>query len=164
MLELDPNKRISAKEALEHSYFKEEPFMCDPKDLPKIEKDSHEFQSRQNKKQQQQMHNQNPQNRDMAVGKHGYGHHQHSAQNANPNYYSKQSHDTKFKIEETRINNPSSEVLKINQTSFSRLESLIPNSNAGNSENTFLNTKRQVEGSLEGPAESYKKQKTSAEK
>lgn len=34
MLQLDPNKRPSAKEALEHPFFQEEPKACEPKDLP----------------------------------------------------------------------------------------------------------------------------------
>jgi hypothetical protein len=32
MLELNPKKRISASEALNHKYFKEEPKMCEPKE------------------------------------------------------------------------------------------------------------------------------------
>jgi serine/threonine protein kinase len=32
MLELDPSKRITAKEALEHEYFREEPLQCKPEE------------------------------------------------------------------------------------------------------------------------------------
>lgn len=34
MLQLNPNKRPSAEEALNHAYFSEEPLACEPKDLP----------------------------------------------------------------------------------------------------------------------------------
>ena len=37
MLEYDPSKRISCKEALNHPYFTEEPLPCDISELPKIE-------------------------------------------------------------------------------------------------------------------------------
>jgi len=49
MLELDPSKRITAKQVLDHKYFKESPTMCHPKDLPRLDKDSHEYQSRMNR-------------------------------------------------------------------------------------------------------------------
>ncbi len=32
MLELDPSKRITAKQVLEHKYFSEQPSMCAPKE------------------------------------------------------------------------------------------------------------------------------------
>lgn len=43
MLELDPNKRISASEALKHPYFLKFPNACDPKELELLGGDSHEF-------------------------------------------------------------------------------------------------------------------------
>lgn len=44
-LTLDPNKRISAKDALDSDYFWEDPLPCKPSELPKYEP-SHEFQTR----------------------------------------------------------------------------------------------------------------------
>jgi serine/threonine protein kinase len=137
MLELDPNKRITAFEALNHSYFKQEPIPCDPKDLPKIDKDSHEFQSRQNKKQQFQN-----QKGEMIVAKHGY-----NVQN-NANYYHKNNlGEPKIKIEENKIfsiqeNSQSSE------TSNTRLRALlvsnVSSNVAGNSGNNFNNQNEQI--------------------
>lgn len=46
MLSLDPSKRISAKEALEHEYFKTEPLMCRNEELPRFENESHEYRMR----------------------------------------------------------------------------------------------------------------------
>jgi len=40
MLTLDPKKRITAKEALDHDYFWEEPLPCDPEQLPKFDIES----------------------------------------------------------------------------------------------------------------------------
>ena len=37
MLEFNPTRRISAKDALQHPYFTEEPLPCEPSDLPKID-------------------------------------------------------------------------------------------------------------------------------
>ena len=51
MLILDPSKRITVKEALEHNFFKNEPLMCQPEELPIIGEDSHEYQSRKDYKQ-----------------------------------------------------------------------------------------------------------------
>lgn len=47
MLELHPDKRISCNEALRHPFFHAEPRACDLEDMPKIEKDCHEFNIRQ---------------------------------------------------------------------------------------------------------------------
>ena len=44
-LTLDPNQRISAKDALDSDYFWEDPLPCKPSELPKYEP-SHEFQTR----------------------------------------------------------------------------------------------------------------------
>lgn len=47
MIVLDPNKRISIKDALNHTYFiSNEPPMCKEDEIPKIEKESHEFQAK----------------------------------------------------------------------------------------------------------------------
>lgn len=47
MLELHPGKRISCNEAIRHPFFHAEPKACELKDMPKIEKDCHEFNIRQ---------------------------------------------------------------------------------------------------------------------
>ena len=44
MLVLDPSKRITAKEALEHSYFTTEPLPCKPEQLPSFKGDAHEYE------------------------------------------------------------------------------------------------------------------------
>jgi cyclin-dependent kinase 12/13 len=46
MLELNPNKRISVEEALNHPYFLQEPSMCTEDDLPKVQEDVHELGTR----------------------------------------------------------------------------------------------------------------------
>ncbi|KAJ4767392.1 Cyclin dependent kinase C [Rhynchospora pubera] len=53
MLTLDPENRISAKDALDAEYFWTEPLPCDPKSLPKYES-SHEFQTKKKRQQQRQ--------------------------------------------------------------------------------------------------------------
>ena len=47
-LTLDPEKRVTARDALDSDYFWEEPLPCKPGDLPKYEP-SHEFQTRKRK-------------------------------------------------------------------------------------------------------------------
>lgn len=42
LLTLDPSKRLSADEALEHPYFITEPLPCEPDELPKITVELHE--------------------------------------------------------------------------------------------------------------------------
>jgi serine/threonine protein kinase len=42
-LKTNPKLRISASEALNHSFFKEEPLACLPSELPKIEGELHEM-------------------------------------------------------------------------------------------------------------------------
>ncbi|KAM7262282.1 hypothetical protein ACFE04_021359 [Oxalis oulophora] len=53
LLELDPSKRISAKDALDADYFWTEPLPSDPKSLPKYES-SHEYQTKRARQQQRQ--------------------------------------------------------------------------------------------------------------
>ncbi|KAJ1686940.1 hypothetical protein LUZ63_018330 [Rhynchospora breviuscula] len=53
MLTLNPENRISAKDALDAEYFWTEPLPCDPKSLPKYES-SHEFQTKKKRQQQRQ--------------------------------------------------------------------------------------------------------------
>lgn len=43
MLTINPDDRITAKEALEHQYFKSDPLPCELSEMPKIEKDCHAF-------------------------------------------------------------------------------------------------------------------------
>ena len=51
MLSLDPTKRISAEDALNHAYFATEPLPCEPDEIPRIEGESHELTVRQERKQ-----------------------------------------------------------------------------------------------------------------
>ncbi|KAJ3707684.1 hypothetical protein LUZ61_011389 [Rhynchospora tenuis] len=53
MLTLDPENRISAKDALDAEYFWTDPLPCDPKSLPTYES-SHEFQTKRKRQQQRQ--------------------------------------------------------------------------------------------------------------
>ncbi len=44
LLTLNPDKRITAEEALKHPYFRTAPLPCTPDNLPKIQTETHEFQ------------------------------------------------------------------------------------------------------------------------
>lgn len=46
LLRLDPNKRLSATDALAHAWFKEEPLPCRKDELPKFRESTHEFQAK----------------------------------------------------------------------------------------------------------------------
>lgn len=46
LLTLDPKKRISASDALDHEYFWSHPLPCKPEELPKVEISSHEYQAK----------------------------------------------------------------------------------------------------------------------
>lgn len=50
MLILDPEQRLTAKQALDHRYFKEEPLACEPINLPKLQEDFHEYSVKQEKR------------------------------------------------------------------------------------------------------------------
>ncbi len=50
LLELNPKDRISAEEALNHQFFKVEPEMCKPEDLPKLD-ELHEYQTDRERKE-----------------------------------------------------------------------------------------------------------------
>ena len=57
-LVLNPAKRLSAYEALNHRYFSELPNACDISEIPKIEKECHEYNIRQelaSRKRKQQL-------------------------------------------------------------------------------------------------------------
>ena len=43
LLILNPEKRITAKDALEHEYFRVHPLPCSPSDLPKLPDDTHDY-------------------------------------------------------------------------------------------------------------------------
>ena len=59
MLELDPKKRITIDEALNHPFFTEhKPDMCTAKEMPKLDKDYHEYEySKNHKKMKEQGQN-----------------------------------------------------------------------------------------------------------
>lgn len=172
MLELDPSKRITADEALKHKYFNEEPIMCEPRDLPRIEKDSHEFQSRMDRAQNRQQGKvvQNAPNNDMMISKGNYN-------NQNPNYYNKNQNEAKIKIEENKtssnvnlgnnINTEGPAQGNFNFSISSNLKALVTTttattSNTGEVNNTMLHNKRQMESTLEEENSiSYKKQRFS---
>jgi cyclin-dependent kinase 12/13 len=42
LLKWNPSKRLKARQALDHPYFKEEPLPCEPNQLPYIEGEMHE--------------------------------------------------------------------------------------------------------------------------
>jgi CTD kinase subunit alpha len=51
LLQLDPSKRLTAQQVLKHAFFcSEPPFACEPSELPKIEGDWHEYESKVRKK------------------------------------------------------------------------------------------------------------------
>ena len=58
MLVLDPKQRISAQEALEHEYFKCEPFPCLPSEIGQFES-SHVYTVQKQKEKEQQLQNEN---------------------------------------------------------------------------------------------------------
>lgn len=49
LLSLEPTCRISAQNALNHQFFKEEPFPCKPSELPILESDCHEYETKKKK-------------------------------------------------------------------------------------------------------------------
>jgi serine/threonine protein kinase len=46
LLALDPAKRLTAGEALDHEWFRMEPLACAKSELPKFEESTHEFQAK----------------------------------------------------------------------------------------------------------------------
>ena len=56
MLQLDPKKRITIDEALKHPFFNEHlPKMCTAKEMPRLDKEFHEFEYSQNYKKMKEM-------------------------------------------------------------------------------------------------------------
>lgn len=51
MLRVEPNRRITAKQALDHPFFKTDPLPSRPEDIKMIEEESHEYIVRMSKKQ-----------------------------------------------------------------------------------------------------------------
>lgn len=73
MLQLDPQKRITVKAALEHNFFTTHlPKMCEIKDLPKIDQDSHEYQHRRDMKMNEMYNQPFQQKKDMNIAFHQY--------------------------------------------------------------------------------------------
>eukprot|EP01016_Furgasonia_blochmanni_P011266 TRINITY_DN1502_c0_g1_i2.p2 TRINITY_DN1502_c0_g1~~TRINITY_DN1502_c0_g1_i2.p2 ORF type:complete len:476 (+),score=45.85 TRINITY_DN1502_c0_g1_i2:492-1919(+) len=60
LLVLNPDKRMTAKEALEHPYFSSDPLPCEPHQLPKVEKECHEKLHREKTQQLRNQKNPNP--------------------------------------------------------------------------------------------------------
>lgn len=52
LLQLNPDNRLTAKEALLHPYFTTEPLPCQPNELPKIEMELHEWLVKKQRKEQ----------------------------------------------------------------------------------------------------------------
>lgn len=183
MLELDPSKRMTTKEALNHPYFKENhyPLKCAPNELPRIEKDTHEYQSRQEKqngkdkeKDNKQNNKFNPQQKqqnkgDMIVAKQSY----------NNNYYSKNNNRQDgrgLKIDESQVQvSQTSGSLISNFQPNSRLEALLNqnsssssamiNINVSSTDTTLLQNKRYIEPPTmeERDSQSYKKHRSEQE-
>lgn len=144
MLVLDPKKRISVKEALNHEYFTtHQPKMCKPEELPKIEKDSHEYQSRKefkakNNALNQQMIN-NFANKGMLVGRGNYPLNNinpvnpinNPVQNANNNQYgvtNNRNQDSYKKVSNSANSNPSNSFNMISGYKKPMNEKVISNS------------------------------------
>lgn len=53
MLQLNPSKRITAAEALNHPYFHSDPLPCNPYELPTFNADFHEYTVRKDRKESQ---------------------------------------------------------------------------------------------------------------
>ena len=86
MLQLDPKKRIKIDEALNHPFFTEHlPKMCTAKEMPKFDKEFHEFEYSQNQKKMKEMKEQ-AQN----IAKKDYGNY---VKNNNANYNNKNNNE-----------------------------------------------------------------------
>ena len=72
LLEYNPKKRITAEEVLNHHFFKAEPKMCKPDELPKIEEEFHEYQTEKDKKDQKNKLSDLKIKQDMEIGNKDY--------------------------------------------------------------------------------------------
>ena len=59
MLEMDPNRRFTAQDILQSSYFQNEPAMCDSDGIPKDIKECHEFKTYKKELENQQFEKNN---------------------------------------------------------------------------------------------------------
>ena len=71
LLELNPKTRITAEEALKHDFFKTEPKMCTPEELPKLD-EVHEYQTVKEKKEQKNKLIGLKEKKDMELGSKDY--------------------------------------------------------------------------------------------
>ena len=67
LLDLNPKQRITAEDALKHDFFKTEPKMCNPDELPKIE-ELHEFLTDKEKREQKNKLSDLKIKQDMEIG------------------------------------------------------------------------------------------------
>uniref|UniRef100_A0A7S3KTR7 Cyclin-dependent kinase 2 homolog n=1 Tax=Euplotes crassus TaxID=5936 RepID=A0A7S3KTR7_EUPCR len=72
MLLYDPNKRISAADALNHPYFHSEPLPCLPSNLPQFDQDFHEYTVKMERAKQKKME-QESHNKSASSGSNGSG-------------------------------------------------------------------------------------------
>jgi len=94
MLTLNPDSRITAKEAILHEYFTTAPLPCTASEMPKIQKEYHDFVIKAERKahqlQQQQQNNLNQMNNAMKANVIKYGNQQNIVNKFpgafNPNY------------------------------------------------------------------------------
>jgi hypothetical protein len=115
MLQLDPNKRISAADALNHPYFHSDPLPCKSYELPHFSGDYHEYTVRKDRKEMQNKLNFEKKN-SVSNGKtHDHknegikqrpkqrGHHNSHGNSGNHykgNHYKNNNHDKSFKTQD----------------------------------------------------------------
>ena len=168
MLILDPKKRISVEDAMKHPYFTTHlPKMCKPEELPKIEKDSHEYQSRKELKAKNnsmglQIMN-NMANKGMMIGRNNYQNQNVNQQNVSSNQNnnvnqsinnSRNNIVERYENAKRHINNVSSGTLNLsvgtsNQT-ISVLESLLPKRSNSDRINQNYNNATNISGGISG--------------
>ena len=71
LLDLNPKTRITSEQALNHEFFKKEPKMCSPEELPDME-EFHEFQSLKEKKEQTNRLSELKDKKNMEIGNKDY--------------------------------------------------------------------------------------------
>ena len=72
LLDLNPKKRITAEGVLNHDFFKLEPKMCKPEELPEIKEEFHEYQTEKEKKEQKNKFSDLKIKQDMEIGNRDY--------------------------------------------------------------------------------------------